>query len=154
MFNFSSGSLPSVMSHDFSMVPRAEIPRSQFNRSHGLKTTFDSGYLVPIFVDEALPGDTFRLSMTSFARLSTPIKPVMDNLYLDVFFFGVPIRLLWQNFKKFMGEQANPGDSISYLVPTTTSPASGFAVGSLYDYFGLPTVVSIVTGKQIGRAHV
>ena len=84
MFNINPGSLPSVMKHDFSMVPKADIPRSSFNRSHGHKTAFDSGYLVPIFVDEALPGDTFNLNMSSFARLTTPIKPVMDNLYLDV----------------------------------------------------------------------
>ena len=97
------GNLPSVMSHDFSKVPQAEIPRSSFDRSHGYKTTFDTGYIVPIFVDEALPGDTMFLTMSSFARLSTPLKPVMDNMYLDVFFFAVPIRILWANFKKFIG---------------------------------------------------
>lgn len=82
------GNLPSVMSHDFSKVPQAEIPRSSFDRSHGYKTTFDTGYIVPIFVDEALPGDTMSLTMSSFARLSTPLKPVMDNMYLDVFFLA------------------------------------------------------------------
>lgn len=137
------GSLPSVMSHNFSQVPKAEIPRSSFDRSHGYKTTFDSGYLVPIFVDEALPGDTMSLTASSFARLSTPLKPVMDNMYLDMFFFAVPIRIIWTNFKKFMGEQANPGDSISYLVPTMTSPVAGPTVGSLSDYFGIPTVGQI-----------
>ena len=135
-----SGKLPSVMGHNFSQVPQAQIPRSSFDRSHGHKTTFDSGYLIPVFVDEALPGDTFSLNMSSFARLSTPIKPVMDNLYLDTFFFAVPIRLVWDNFQKFMGEQENPGDSTSFLVPTMTSPVGGPAVGSLSDYFGIPTV--------------
>lgn len=130
----------SVMNHSFSNVPSANIRRSQFNRSHGYKTAFDSGYLVPVFVDEALPGDTFNLRMHAFARMSTPIVPVMDNVFLETFFFFVPCRLVWDNFKKFMGEQANPSDSISYVVPTTTSPASGYAVGTLYDYFGLPTV--------------
>lgn len=139
-FGGQMGAQPSVMKHDFSSVPKAEIPRSSFNRSHGYKTTFDTGYLVPVFVDEALPGDTFNLKMSSFARLSTPIKPVMDNMFLDVFFFAVPIRLIWANFKKFMGQQTNPGDSTSYLVPTMTSPVAGPAVGSLSDYFGLPTV--------------
>lgn len=152
MFGISSGRQPSVMKHDFSMVPRADIPRSSFNRSHGYKTTFDSGYLVPVFVDEALPGDTFNLRMSSFARLSTPIKPVMDNMYLDVFFFAVPIRLVWSNFRKFMGEQTNPGDSTSYLVPTMTGPnsgAGGIAIGSLSDYFGIPTGIGSLTFNSL-----
>ena len=85
-----SHSLPSVMSHQFSEVPRADIPRSCFDRSHGNKTTFDAGYLVPIFVDEALPGDTFSCSATGFARLATPIHPVMDNMYLETFFLCCP----------------------------------------------------------------
>ena len=80
--------MQSVMSHKFSTIPQAEISRSSFDRSHGLKTTFDSGYLVPVFLDEALPGDTFNLSMNVFARLSTPIRPFMDNLFLDSFFFS------------------------------------------------------------------
>ena len=136
---FGGGNFPSVMKHNFSMVPKAEIPRSQFDRSHGYKTTFNSGYLVPVFVDEALPGDTFSLRANMFGRLSTPIAPVMDNLYLDSFFFAVPVRLLWSNFKKMMGEQDNPGDSTSYLVPIMTSPTGGYTVGSLQDYLGLPT---------------
>ena len=139
----------SVMQHSFAQIPDARVPRSQFNRSHGYKTAFDSGYLVPIFVDEALPGDTFNLRMHAFTRMSTPIVPVMDNLYLDTFFFAVPLRLIWSNFKKFMGEQANPTDSISYLVPTITSPANGWAVGSLSDYLGLPTVGQISATKTV-----
>ena len=73
------------MKHTFSEVPGITIPRSSFNRSHTVKTTFDSGYLYPIFVDEALPGDTFKLNLTAFARMATPIYPVMDNLFMDVF---------------------------------------------------------------------
>lgn len=142
-FGGQVGNLPSVMKHNFSTVPKAEIQRSSFDRSHGYKTTFDSGYLVPIFVDEVLPGDTFNVRMSSFARLQTPLKPVMDNMYLDTFFFFVPNRLVWTNFVKFMGEQANPADSISYLVPTMTSPAGGPTVGSLSDYFGIPTAGQI-----------
>ena len=88
----------SVMTHQFSQVPAAEIPRSSFDRSHGLKTTFDAGYLIPIYVDEALPGDTFNLSMTGFARLATPIFPVMDNMFMETFFFAVPNRLIWENW--------------------------------------------------------
>ena len=136
--------MKSVMSHQFSQVPDVKIPRSSFNRSHGMKSTFDAGYLIPVLCDEALPGDTFNCSMAAFARMSTPTFPVMDNLYMDTFFFAVPIRLVWDNFKKFMGEQANPGDSTTYLVPvqdTTAAPLSttGHLVGSLSDYMGIPT---------------
>jgi hypothetical protein len=130
----------SVMNHQFSRVPSVSIPRSRFNRSHGYKTTFDSGYLVPFFVDEALPGDTFDLRASLLARLSTPIVPIMDNLRLETFFFAVPIRLVWDNFTKMMGEQIDPGDSTDYLVPQVKS-GDGFAVGSIHDYFGLPTGV-------------
>jgi len=137
-----AGKMPSVMAHDFSKVPKADIPRSSFNRSHGYKTTMDAGYLVPIFVDEALPGDTFNLDMSGFGRLATPINPVMDNMYLDTFFFAVPVRLLWDNWQKFHGEQVNPGDSTDYTVPVVTTPAGGYSVGSLFDYFGIPTGVS------------
>ena len=129
--------MKSVMMHNFSQVPHADIPRSTFNRSHGLKTTFDAGYLVPVFVDEALPGDTFNLNMTSFARLATPITPFMDNLFLDAFFFAVPIRLIWDNWKKFNGEQINPGDSTDYLVPQISSVAAEYVPQSIHDYMGL-----------------
>lgn len=141
-----SGRLPSVTGgaqHTFSRSPQANIPRSKFNRSHGCKTTFDAGYLVPVLVDEALPGDTLSLHMTSFARLATPIHPFMDNLYLDSFFFAVPYRLVWTNWQKFNGEQTDPGDSTDYVVPTMTAPAvTGYTVGSLSDYFGIPTGVA------------
>ena len=134
--------LPSVMSHDFSRVPRAEIPRSSFDRSHGVKTTFDAGYLVPIFLDEALPGDTFNVSMTGFARLATPLHPFMDNVFMNTFFFAVPMRLVWDNWVKMMGEQTNPGDSVDYVTPQIVSPAGGYGENTLYDYLGLPTKVA------------
>lgn len=129
----------SVMQHAFSMVPSADIPRSSFDRSHGLKTTFDAGLLVPIFLDEALPGDTFNLSMTGFARMATPIFPVMDNIRMDTFFFAVPYRLLWENWERFNGAQDNPGDSTDYVVPIGAAPAEfGYDTGSIADYMGLP----------------
>lgn len=145
----------SVMKHQFSQVPQAKIPRSSFNRSHGLKTTFDSGYLVPVYCDEALPGDTFNLKMNGFARMSTLIYPLMDNLFLDTFFFAVPIRLLWTNWQKFNGEQDDPGDSTTFLIPTVAAPASvGHINGSLYDYFGVPTkIADIVHSNLWGRAY-
>jgi hypothetical protein len=130
------------MQHQFSQVPTATIPRSQFNRTHGYKTTFDSGYLVPVYVDEVLPGDTFSLSASLFARLATPITPVMDNMFLETFFFFIPKRLLWDNWQRFNGEQDNPNDSTDYLIPQVLSPSGGFGVGTLADYFGLPTGVS------------
>lgn len=130
----------SVDVHQFTMIPKADIPRSSFDCQSTHKTTFDAGYLVPVYVDEMLPGDTFRLNMTAFARLSTPIFPIMDNMHLDSFFFFVPNRLIWSNWQKFMGQQTNPGDSISYVVPQQVSPAGGYAIGSLQDYMGLPTV--------------
>jgi hypothetical protein len=144
------GNLPSTLSHDFSRVPKAEIQRSTFNRDHGLKTTFDSGYLVPIFYDEALPGDTFNLSAHGFGRLATPLHPFMDNLYIETFFFAVPNRLLWDNWQKFMGEQTNPGDSTDYLVPTTSGTVAN---STLYDYFGVPTQVATEWNNWSGRAY-
>ena len=82
----------SNMVHSFSQAPTADIPRSSFNRSSTLKTTFDAGYLIPVYVDEALPGDTFNMNPSFFARMNTPIYPLMDNLFLDVHFFSVPDR--------------------------------------------------------------
>lgn len=142
----------SVSVHQFAMVPRAEIPRSSFKIETAHKTSFDAGYLVPIYVDEVLPGDTFNLSLTAFARLATPIFPAMDNLYLDTFFFFVPNRLLWSNWQKFMGEQTNPGDSTSFVIPQQVSPAGGYAIGSLQDYMGLPTVGQVQAGATVSHS--
>jgi len=142
----------SVNVHQFAMVPKADIPRSSFNIQTAHKTTFDAGYLVPVYVDEVLPGDTFNLRMTAFTRLATPLYPTMDNLYLDSFFFFVPNRLIWNNWQKFMGQQNNPGDSTSYVIPQQVSPASGYAVGSLQDYMGLPTVGQVASGSTISHS--
>lgn len=141
--------MKSVMSHMFSQVPKAQIPRSTFDRSHGFKCTLDSGYLVPIFVDEALPGDTFNLRVTTFGRLSTPLHPLMDNMFADVFFFAVPYRLVWSHFVNFFGEQANPNDSTSFLVPQATSPAGGYANESLQDYMGIPPGIAGVAHNNL-----
>lgn len=141
--------MKSVMTHQFSQIPKVNIQRSAFDRSHGFKTTFDEGKLIPILVDEALPGDTFRLKDSFLIRMSTPIYPIMDNLRCDVQYFSVPLRLVWDDFVKFMGERKNPSDSIDYLVPTVAptlgdleNPAidkiGAYGVGSLLDYMGLP----------------
>lgn len=142
----------SVNVHQFAMIPRADIPRSSFNVQTAHKTTFDSGYLIPVYVDEVLPGDTFNLKMTAFARLSTPIYPVMDNMHLDSFFFFVPNRLIWSHWEEFMGQQANPGASISYLIPQQVCPAGGYAINSLQDYMGLPTVGQVGAGNTVSHS--
>jgi len=131
----------SIMKHQFSEVPKATIPRSSFDRSSMIKTTFDASLVIPIFMDEALPGDTFNLKMTAFSRMSTPIYPVMDNIYMDTFFFAVPFRLVWDNWQKLNGERVNPDDSIDYTTPTMTSPTGGYQNETLNDYFGIPTLV-------------
>lgn len=132
----------SVMQHSFARVPQVSQPRSVFNRTHGYKTCFDAGYLVPFLVDEILPGDGVNLKVHMLIRLlSATFRPVMDNLHVDTFFFFVPNRLLWDKFKRFMGEQASPSDSISFTVPQITGPnvaEGGIPVGHLFDYMGLP----------------
>lgn len=134
--------LPSVMNqgHQFARVPQVNIQRSSFDRSHGRKMTFDAGYLNVMYRDWMLPGDTFNLNATILARLSSTAltKPVMDNLYLETFWFFCPFRLVWTNARKFFGEQDNPGDSTSYLIPTVPTPAAGVVTGSLYHQLGIP----------------
>lgn len=138
-----------ITSHDFAMVPRAEVPRSAFRMRHSHKTTFDAGYLIPIYCEEVVPGDEFRGQMHAIARLATPITPFMDDLTFESFFFFVPNRILWSNWVKFMGEQDNPGDSIAYTVPAVVSANGGFPVGSVADYFGLPTVGQVNAGATV-----
>lgn len=138
-----------ITSHDFSMIPRAEVPRSSFRMRHSHKTTFDAGILVPIYCEELVPGDEYRGKMHAIARLATPITPFMDDLTFESFFFFVPNRLVWDNWIKLMGEQVNPGDSISYSVPQIVCPAGGYAVNTLYDYFGLPTVGQVAGGNTV-----
>lgn len=124
--------------HLFSMVPHADIPRSSFSRTHTVKTTFNADYLIPIYVDEIYPADTFQVAMTTFARLATQKVAVMDNCYLSLQAWFVPNRLVWSHWQAFMGEQANPGDSTDYLVPQVEAPVGGFTIHSVYDYLGWP----------------
>ena len=147
--------MKSVMKHLFSQIPRAQISRSVFDRSHGWKSTFDSGYLVPFLVDEVLPGDSYKVKFNFLARLSTPVVPTMDNLFIDTFYFFVPYRLLWKHWEQFNGQQDYPGASTDYLVPQTSAPAEGgFPVGSLEDYFGLPTGVKGIKANELAaRAY-
>lgn len=129
-----------VRGHRFSDAPAMYMRRTKFDRSHVYKTTFDSGKLIPVFVDEVLPGDTTRMSVNYFARLATPIKPIMDNIYLDWFFFFVPNRLVWEHWQNFCFEQEDPDDSTDYVIPTVSASTSvkDSLIGSLWDYFGLP----------------
>ena len=142
--------------YSFSQVPTADIPRSSFNRSHGHKTTFDAGFLIPFYVDECLPGDTFNVKASLFSRLATPIVPIMDNMTMDVFFFAVPNRLLWLNWQRFMGERLDPegvNSSIDFVVPQCAPPAGGWDTGSVGDYFGLPIKTDIRANAFHFRAY-
>ncbi len=133
-----------VRGHRFSDAPAMYMKRSKFDRSHVYKTTFNSGKLIPVFVDEVLPGDTTRMSVNYFARLATPVKPIMDNIYLDWFFFFVPNRLVWEHWQNFCFEQEDPDDSTDYVIPTVTATGNSenAYIGSLWDYFGLPVNTS------------
>lgn len=133
-----------VRGHRFSDAPAMYMKRTKFDRSHVYKTTFNSGKLIPVFVDEVLPGDTTRMSVNYFARLATPVKPIMDNIYLDWFFFFVPNRLVWEHWQNFCFEQEDPDDSTDYVIPTVTATGNSenTYTGSLWDYFGLPVNTS------------
>lgn len=121
----------------FNQIPQVSLPRSSFDLSHSLKTTFNEGKLIPVLCEEVLPGDSFNCDVNSFCRLASPLSvPIMDNLYLDFHFFFVPNRLVWDNWEKLMGERKNPNDSIDYLVPSLNWATVGS--GSLLDYFGVP----------------
>lgn len=139
----------SVEAARFSMVPRVDVPRSAFDVSHTHKTTFHSGYLIPVLVLEVLPADSIRCSMTAFCRLATPIVPVLDNLHLESFFFFVPNRLLWENWERFMGQQLNPSDTTEFLVPYINQAAADWSPGTLQDYFGIPGQMAAGTTIQI-----
>lgn len=139
----------------FAMVPRPDVPRARFSMSRNLKTAFNSGYLIPVLCEEVLPGDTFRMNMTAFCRLATPITPFFDNVYMDSFFFFCPNRLVWDNWEKFMGERKpNTNSSISFNLPQSNSAVGGYAVGSLHDYFGLPTVGQVDVAFGVGHQNL
>jgi len=137
-------------------IPSVSVPRSSFNRTHTHKTTFDGAFLIPIVVDELLPGETYKCGVDSFVRMLTPITPVMDSMYLDTFFFFVPNRLLWDNWKRFMGEEPNPGDSTDFLVPTVDFsglPGGEFDESTIFDYMGLPPFVDF-SNTDVNALHM
>lgn len=140
--------MKSVMHHAFSQVPQAEIPRSVFNRSHAYKTTFNSGYLIPFLVDEVLPGDTFKCNANLFARMATQVVPVMDNLFMDTFYFFVPNRLVWDHWPNLMGEKLDINDTTEFLTPCLDG--ASVTPGDIYDYMGLP--LGTITGNNVVNA--
>jgi len=133
----------------FSQLPSADIQRSTFDRSHGYKTTFDAGKIVPFLLDEIVPGDSFNCNTTLFVRLATPLKPIMDNIQCDIHYFFVPNRLVWENWEKFMGERVNPDDDPSdYQLPKAGVDCTNIA-GNLADYFGLPVTAAGATNESV-----
>lgn len=129
----------------FSLVPHVDISRSRFDRSASLKTSFNAGDVVPFFLDEVLPGDTFSVDTSKVVRMQTLLTPMMDNVYLDTYYFFVPNRLVWDHWKEFCGENTESAwiPQTEYTMPQITSPANtGWNVGTLADYFGIPTGVA------------
>lgn len=143
----------SVMDQDFGRVKFEKLPRTTFDRTHGHKTCFNAGDLIPVLVDEIYPGDTFKVSTHALARLNTPIFPLMDNMHLDVHYFFAPMRHLWNNWHKFMGEQEDPGDSIDFTIPQVTAPTGGWVEDTIYDYMGCPIGAEIDVNALPFRAY-
>ena len=138
--------------HSFAQIPNVHTPRSKFNRSFTAKDTIDFDLLTPFFFDLMYPGDTVNLNVHSFVRLATQSVPLMDNLMIDYHFFSVPLRLVWDNWEKLNGAQDAPGDSTDFLVPQVKTPVGGWPIGSLGDYFGLPTVGQVGAGKEVSHS--
>lgn len=128
----------------YSQVPHANVPRARFKRDYSLLTTMNEGNLVPIYCDEVLPADTAKIDLNALMRMSTPLYPVMDNCYCDFYFFFVPSRLLWEHFENLMGQNDSTfwAEPTEYTTPKTTAPSGGWNVGTLADYFGIPTGIA------------
>lgn len=147
------GKIRGIPTSRFAMVPRNDVPRSAFDYRVGNKTTMSGGLLVPFYVEEILPGDSLRVKLSAFARLATAIVPIMDNLYVECFFFFCPNRLVWAdvgsggNWERFMGEQLTPSDVTTFLVPQVVVTTAATAVGSIYDYLGV--TLNGVAGRTI-----
>jgi len=133
---------------DSAMIQRPDVPRSKFLGSFTRKTTFNAGLLIPFLVDEVLPGDHLKYDVSAYIRMSTPVFPLMDNQRVDTHFFFVPNRLVWANWKRFMGEQSTPAQSIDLTVPQATLDSNS-GVGSLADYFGLPITPQITSALGV-----
>lgn len=142
--------------YNFAQNPQVGVSRSRFQRNNDSKTTFNTGDLIPIYLDEVLPGDTHQIDVACVMRMATPIFPVMDNAFCDFYFFFVPNRLLWEHWKEFMGENKETAwtPKTEYSVPQVTAPTGGWAEGTLADYLGLPTKVEGISVSALpGRAY-
>lgn len=142
--------------YSFAQNPQVGVSRSRFQRNSDNKTTFNTGDLIPIYLDEVLPGDTHEIDVACVMRMATPIFPVMDNAFCDFYFFFVPNRLLWEHWKEFMGENKETAwtPKAEYSIPQVTAPAEGWAEGTLADYLGLPTKVKGISVSALpGRAY-
>lgn len=141
----------------YSQVPHANVPRARFKRDYSLLTTMNEGDLIPIYCDEVLPADTAKINLNALMRMSTPLYPVMDNCYCDFYFFFVPSRLLWEHFENLMGQNDSTfwAEKVEYTTPKTTAPTGGWKVGTLADYFGIPTGVENLQVNSLPfRAYV
>ena len=141
----------------FAQVPRAEIRRARFKRDFANITTMNEGELVPLYVDEVLPGDTISCKLNGLIRMATPLYPVMDNCYLDTYAFFVPCRLLWEHWENLMGQNDSSywAETTEYSVPQTKAPGTGWQVGTIADYMGVPTGVhNISVNSMPFRAYV
>ena len=123
---------------------RIDLSRSRFDRSSSYKTTFNVGQIIPFYVDEVLPGDTFSIDTSKVVRMQTLLTPVMDDIFLDTYYFFVPNRLTWSHWKQFMGENTESAwiPSVEYEIPQLTAPEGGWNIGTIADYMGIPTGVS------------
>lgn len=135
-----------VESH-FAKLPHAEISRSRFDRSHSVKFTGNIGQVIPFCLEEVLPGDTFSVDTAKVVRLQTPLTPIMDNIYMDTYWFFIPNRLVWEHWKEFCGENTNSPwiDPVQYTIPQITAPSGGWNVGTIADYLGIPTGVDNIS---------
>lgn len=136
----------------FALNPtRLDMSRSTFNRDHSVKTSFNVGDLIPFYCDEVLPGDTFDITTSKVVRMPSLLTPIMDNIYLDTYYFFVPNRLCWSHWRELMGENTQSAwiPTVEYQVPQITAPAGGWNVGTLADYFGIPTGVANLSVNAI-----
>lgn len=138
-----------VSQDDAALIQKARVPRSRFQNRWSRLTTFNAGYLYPMMVDEVLPGDHMRYSVTAYVRMATALFPMFSNQRFDTFFFFVPYRILWDNWVKFMGEQVDPDDSISFTTPVIVGNTSGSSINTIYDHFGIPCEGQITAGAAV-----
>ena len=141
----------------FAVNPNVDIKRSTFYQKYGIKTSFNAGQLIPLDWQEVLPGDTFSVDMACVVRMSTPVHPIMDDIWLDTYFFFVPARLCWNHWKEFMGENTTSAweQETEYEIPQITAPTGGWAKGSIMDYMGIPTKVNNLSVNHMPvRAYV